>query len=167
MLARIARPRGVRGEVVADGPMESPDRLLGFPRLYLFPPGEPVKLERAWMHEGRLVLKFEGVDSRNDCERLRNAELRIPLEDRPATAEGEYYYSDLVGCRLIDRATGRDEGEVTSWQEGGGPVLLEVRREGAKEPMLVPFAQAICEEVDLAGRRIFVHLPDGLKDLEP
>lgn len=165
-LARIARPRGIRGEVISDGPGD-PDQLLGFPRLYLFPPGEPAELESVWMHDGRLVLKFRGCDSMNDAEKLRGAEVRIPLEDRPPAEDGEYYFADLVGCRLIERATGNDAGEVTGWQNFGGPVLLEVARPGAKEPMLVPFAKSICVEVDLAGRRILVDLPEGLKELEP
>lgn len=166
-LARVARPRGVRGEVIADGGIENPERLLQFPRTYLFPPGEPVKLESAWVHDGRLVLKFRGIDSRNAAEALRDAELRIPLEDRPEPEAGEYYLADLVGCRLVDRASGRDEGEVVAWQELGGPVVLEVQRPGAEGPMLVPFAKAICREIDLAGRRILVDLPGGLKELQP
>jgi ribosomal 30S subunit maturation factor RimM len=70
----------------------------------------------------------------------------------------------LVGCKLIDRATGELLGEVAGVRESGGPVLLEVPREGA-DPMLVPFAKAICVEIDPAGRRIVVDLPEGLKDL--
>lgn len=166
-LARIARPRGVRGEVIADGDTANPEKLLEFRLIHLFPPGDKVELESAWVHSGRLVLKLRGINSMTDAERLRNCELRIPLEDRPPAGEGEYYFADLVGCRLIERATGEDEGEVIGWQDCGGPVVLEVKRPGAEEPMLVPFAKAICQEVDLAGRRILVNLPQGLKELEP
>jgi ribosomal 30S subunit maturation factor RimM len=42
-------------------------------------------------------------------------------------------------------------------------MLLEVERQG--EPLLVPFARAICVEIDVGRRRIVVDLPEGLKEL--
>jgi ribosomal 30S subunit maturation factor RimM len=49
---------------------------------------------------------------------------------------------------------------VTRFEESGGSGLLVVGKD-----LLVPFARAICVEIDLAGRRIVVDLPEGLKDL--
>jgi ribosomal 30S subunit maturation factor RimM len=56
-------------------------------------------------------------------------------------------------------------GEVTGWLEAGGPPLLEVSRPGRREPLLVPFAAGMLARVDLAGKRLEVDLPDGLKEL--
>jgi ribosomal 30S subunit maturation factor RimM len=33
------------------------------------------------------------------------------------------------------------------------------------EDLMIPFARAICVEIDPAARRIAVELPEGLKDL--
>lgn len=164
-LARIARPRGLKGEVVADGPAEDPAGFLRFPRVHLFPPGDRVELEAVWVHDGRLVLKFRGVDSMSDAERLRGCEVRIPMEDRPPPPNGEYYFEDLLGCRVSKRGSGVEVGVVSNWMDCGGPVLLEVERPG-REPLLVPLVKAICLEVDTAARRIVVELPEGLEELE-
>ena len=121
------------------------------------------EIESVWDHRGRLVFKFRGVDSITDAEALAGAEVRIPFEARRPLEENEYYQTDLVGCEVVERATGRRLGVVSGWKECGGPPLLEVEREG--EPLLIPFARAICVEIDAAGRRIAVDLPEGLAEL--
>lgn len=164
-LARIVRPHGIRGEVVAEGDPAQAQQFTRYPRVFLHPEGGQVVVESARAHDGRLLLKLRGVDSMDEAGKLRGREMRIPLEDRPPAQENEVYYADLVGCRLIDRATGEDLGAVTGWQSHGGPVLLEVERAGPAGPMLVPFAASICREVDVAGKRILADLPEGLKEL--
>jgi 16S rRNA processing protein RimM len=125
--------------------------------------GRDFEIESVWEQKGRLIFKFRGIDSISDAETLRGAEVRIPFAERLALSEGEYFQSDLVGCEMIDRGTGERVGVVTGFQEFGGPSLLEV--ETAGKPLLVPFARAICVEIDVANRRILADLPEGLLDL--
>lgn len=121
-------------------------------------------MERLWTHGGRLIFKFVGVDSISDAEKLEGFEVTIPAEERAVLPEGEYYQSDLVGCEVVDLVSGRSFGVVSGWQEHGGPALLEVRDSNGKE-ILIPFARAICKEIDPVARRIGVELPEGLDDL--
>jgi len=139
------------------------DNLLDFPTLVLIPGERPVELEEAWPHQGRLVLKFREINSVEQAETLRNAELCIPRQDRPAAPEGEFFFSDLIGCSVIEMKTGEELGRVTDCQEYGGPLILEVKA-GDRE-LLIPFANAICKVVDPANKRIEVDLPEGLKEL--
>ena len=46
---------------------------------------------------------------------------------------------------------------------GGGGVLLNVKRADGKE-YEVPFAAAICTEIDIAGKKIVVQLPEGIDE---
>jgi len=123
----------------------------------------PMEVERTWMHGGQLIFKFKGVDTISDAERLAGADVSIPLDQRPAPPEGEYYQSDLLGCEVFD-PTGRHLGTVEAWQETPGTLLLEVRTPDHKE-MLIPFAKSICTKIDQEQRRIEVTLPEGLEDL--
>lgn len=123
-----------------------------------------VEIESVWQHRGALVFKFRGVDSISEAEALARHEVRIPIESRARLPEGEFYQSDLIGCEVVERGGG-PVGVVSGWREVGGPALLEVEAPGRREPMLVPFAKAICVEIDPAARRIVVELPEGLKDL--
>ncbi|MFB3778971.1 MAG: ribosome maturation factor RimM [Bryobacteraceae bacterium] len=169
-VARVVAPRGNRGEVAAVPLSDLPGRFQELREVYLCDAGATGQqhrrfaVEEAWEHRGRIVLKLRGVETISEAERLRGCEVRIPLASRPELPAGEYYQSDLVGCELIERSSGRRVGRVKGWQQHGGPALLEVEGDGGEE-LLVPFARSICVEIDAPGRRVLVDLPEGLKDL--
>jgi 16S rRNA processing protein RimM len=165
-IARIVKARGIHGEVAAESLTVHPDRFTGLATARLFDPGQdqpgpPVQVENAWQHGDRVILKFSGVDSMSDAERLAGMELRIPLADRPPAPEGEYYQTDLIGCAVVGR-DGAEIGRVAAVQSCGGPDLLVVQ---AERELLVPFIRPVCVEIDVSARRIVVELPKGLEEL--
>jgi 16S rRNA processing protein RimM len=121
-----------------------------------------LQVERVWDHAGTLIFKFQGLNSINDVEKYRGAEVQVPAAERVALEPGEYFYSDLTGCELRDRVTNRLIGRVTDMVEYGGPPLLEI--DGGR--VLVPFVKAICTDIRPADRVILADLPEGLEDLE-
>ncbi len=160
-IAVLGKTRGNRGEITAWALSSKPERYQSLQEVHLFgSAGERFEVESTWFHQGTLVFKFRGVDSISDAERLTGLEVRIPLSQRMPLEPGEFFQSDLVGCEVVDRRTGESLGRVSGWQDSGGPGLLVV--EGH---LLIPFARAICVEIDPAARRIAVELPEGLKDL--
>lgn len=122
-----------------------------------------MEIEHVWMHGADVILKFKGIDTISDAERLRGCDVVIPFSERAELSEGEYYQSDLVGCEVTS-SDGRLLGVVMDWQETGGTPLVEVRRPDGKD-LLVPFAKSIFTKIDLEQRRIEVDLPEGLEDL--
>jgi 16S rRNA processing protein RimM len=163
-LAVLRRARGIRGELVAESLGSEPDRFSPGLAVTLFADlkaerGRVVELERSWMHQDSLILKFRGIDTRSEAETLQGMFVCIPEELRPPLAKGQVYLDDLIGCEVVG-SDGRRIGSVTGWQDIGGPVLLEVGPD-----LLIPYVPAICREVDVAGRRIAVDLPEGLEDL--
>lgn len=128
-------------------------------------PGQPCEVESVWEHRGMLVFKFGGIDTRNEAELLRGAEVRIPISERPPLPDGEYYYSDLVGCEVVEAGTEERLGSVTGWTEAGGAGLLHVEVPGRADELLIPLSRSICIEIDTAAKRIVVDLPEGLKEL--
>ncbi len=119
----------------------------------------PMEVENTWMHGDHLILKFKGVDTISDAEKLAGADVAIPFEQRAELAEEEVYQSDLIGCEVVD-ATGRLLGIVEDFEETGGTPLLRVG-----ENLLIPFAKSICTKIDLEHKQITVNPPDGLLDL--
>lgn len=167
-LATLVRPRGLKGELVAEaGGDWSPAQLLEFAGTFLHPSGRPVRLSQAWEHHGkpagRIVLKLEGVDTIEQAEPLRGQELSIPGGERPAVPEGEFYIGDLAGCRVIHCLSGLEIGTVAGCLHYGGPMLLRVST-GSGE-VLIPFVNAICREIDVQAKRILVDPPEGLLEL--
>ena len=159
-VAVLGRTRGNRGEVTALPLSSKPERYEELKEVFLFGSGERFEVESTWFHQASLVFKFKGIDSISDAERLAGAEVRVPKSQRAALEPGEYFQSDLVGCEVVDRRTGQSYGRVRAWQDGGGSGLLEV-----EDGLLIPFARAICVEIDPGSKRIAVELPEGLKDL--
>ncbi len=171
VLAEIHRPRGIRGELVARSLTDVPGRLKELKAAWVqLADGSDleVTLEEAWEHKGGWVFKFGGVDTVNDAERFKGADLWVPRSERALLPDGEYYESDLLGCPVLDRASGQVIGTVSGWQHYGGPALMEVTRTGeakAGREVLVPFVPAIFRKVDLEARTIEVDLPEGLLEL--
>jgi 16S rRNA processing protein RimM len=141
-----------------------PERYQGLRRAFVG--GTEYAVERVWYHKERPIFKFQGVDSISAAEALAGKDVCVPAEDRLKLPEGEYFFSDLVGCRVVDAASGAQVGTVSGWQEigPGSPVLLEVDA-GGRDPVLVPFASKLLKKIDVKGREIRVELPEGLAEL--
>lgn len=159
-IAALGRARGNKGEVLALPLSSHLERFDGLQEVFLFGSGERYEVENLWWHDGRLVLKFKGIDSISQAELLTGAEVRVPQDKGIQLEAGEYFQADLVGCEVIERATGERVGVVASFLETGGPGLLDLG-----EDLLIPFARSICVEIDPAAKRILVDLPDGLKEI--
>ena len=166
-VALLGKTRGNRGDLTALALSDKPERYQSLKTVYLFREGgagrlsgDPLEVESAWFHQGGLILKFRGVDTISDAERLSRAEVRVPVRERTPLDAGEYFQSDLIGCEVVDRRTGESLGRVLALQDGGPAGLLAVEGD-----LLIPFARSICVRIDTVARRIEVELPEGLKDL--
>jgi 16S rRNA processing protein RimM len=115
------------------------------------------------------VFKFEGIDSMSDAEAWHGAGILVAAEDVAKPEEGAYSYAELVGSRVMklvanEPGSGELIGIVEGIEEFGGPPLLRVRASDGRE-ILIPFARAICKQIDPAAKTIGVELPEGLLDL--
>lgn len=120
-------------------------------------------LESHWIHKGRVVLKFARVDSINDAELLRGFDVVIPASERTELDDGSVYISDLIGCEVIDLASGaRSIGMIADVDREAS--LLIVRTAKGVEHW-IPFAQAYLARMNIAARRIEMRLPEGLLEI--
>jgi 16S rRNA processing protein RimM len=158
-VALLGKTRGNRGEITAVSLSSKPERFENLRTVHLFGTGEKYEVESTWFHDATLIFKFRGVDSISEAEKLSGSEVRVPFSERVTLEPDEYFETDIVGCDVIDRRTGESLGRVSAWLDGGGAGLLEVG------DLLIPFARAICVEIDPGARRIAVELPEGLQDI--
>jgi 16S rRNA processing protein RimM len=159
-VAVLGKTRGNRGEILAFPLSSKPERFESLREVFLFGSGDRYQIESTWFHDGALVFKFRGIDTISAAEELRGAEVRVPKSQRIPLEAGEFFQSDLIGCEVVDQETGESLGRVSDWNESGGPGLLVM-----ESGLLIPFAHAICIEIDPEAKRIAVRLPEGLKDL--
>jgi 16S rRNA processing protein RimM len=168
-LARILRPRGLRGEVAATILTDFPERLTALHEVWLFDgrnPSKRAEVRRCWLSSsrgGQAIFHFTGIDSIEAAEPLRGLEVQIPADQRASLNEGNYYVSDLVGCEVWEQGAPAALGVVSDVEFPGGVPLLKVT--SGEEEILVPLAAEICVRIDPPAKRIEVILPDGLRDL--
>jgi 16S rRNA processing protein RimM len=183
-VAKIGRPQGVKGEVIADLLTDFPerfDRLVATPLFITNPRRQSCQLTLTnyWFHKGRVVLKFAGIDDRNQAEVLRDCSVQVPFQDAVVLPQDTYYEFDLVDCQVYT-VTGELIGKVASvWQTGAVPLLVVVstsatdavvattlptQEKPAKE-YLIPLAEDICPEIDITEKKIIINPPIGLLNL--
>lgn len=189
LLARILRPQGRKGEVLADLFTDFAERFSSRPDVWLAPAGfaetqdsggaaethEPqaAKVIAHWLptgrNAGRIVLQFSGVDSISTAEQLSGKEVLIPSEARMPLEEGAVYISDLMGCTVYDNGTAigvvedvefATTADGTRRLEDAAP-LLAVRTSNDRE-VLIPFAKQYLLEVNIEARSVRMTLPEGL-----
>jgi 16S rRNA processing protein RimM len=172
VVARLVRPQGRHGEVLADLLTDFPDRFVERKRLTLVtatnlkkPASRTMELENYWLHQGRIVFKFAGIDSINDAETLRGLEVAIPKAARAPLEEDAVYISDLIGCVLIDSRSGTTIGEISDVDRDSTATPLLVVESSASGQVLVPFAKAYHPKIDVQAKRIEMLLPEGLLEL--
>jgi 16S rRNA processing protein RimM len=168
-LARILRARGLRGEVAAEILTDFPERLPSLAEVWLDDGrGEPrrIRVERCWLSTskgGRAIFHFAGVDTVEAAEKLRGAEVQVPLDQRTQLGAGQYYVSDLIGCEVWEVGATAALGAVSDVEfPGAVPLLSVVTSDGE---ILVPLAAEFCVRIDVQAKRIDVVLPEGLRDL--
>ena len=168
-LARILRARGLRGEVAAEILTDFPERLPKLAEVWLDDGrGAPRRMgvERCWLSTskgGQAIFHFTGVDTVEAAEKLRGAEVQVPLEQRAQLGTGQYYVSDLIGCEVWETGATTALGAVGDVEFPGGVPLLSVVT--SKGEVLVPLAVEFCVRIDVRAKRIDVVLPEGLRDL--
>ena len=160
-VGRIVKAHGIRGEVVVEAVTNRPERFT--PGAVLYAGERALAVRRASPQGGpdpagritraRWIVGFEGVDDRNEAERLRDTVLSgEPLDH--ADDAGELWVHELVGSELLDSA-GRVLGRVTAVEANPASDLLVVDS-GALVPMVFV--------VEAAAGRVVVDPPPGLLD---
>lgn len=160
-VGRVARPQGIRGEVIIDPATDFPeDRYAEGASVYVERDGavEPLVVAASRMHAGRPVVRFEACASMDDAEMLRGQELRVPESELAELPENVWYHHQLLGSRVRTK-DGREVGTVTAISGPTERSILVV--EGPDGQALVPLVAEFCT-VDVAGKVVVIDPPEGL-----
>ena len=101
-IGRVVRPHGRHGEVVVEPWTDTPERFPQLRRAYLRRGASDteVKVAGCRAHQGRYLLKLEGVDSIDEAEQLRDGQLTIDESELPELPDGSYYHHELIGMEV-------------------------------------------------------------------
>jgi 16S rRNA processing protein RimM len=151
-VGRIARPHGLRGDVVVSLSTTESDRLSPGSRLWIG--NRPVVVVASRPHQHRWIVSFEGVASVEAAQDLRGALLQA---DAVAGQGDDLWVHELIGATVVD-VSGRAHGRVTAVVANPASDLLEL-----DSGMLVPLRFVVGGvEIDGDERTVRVDPPVGL-----
>jgi len=164
LIGKVTSPVGLKGEVRV---YNYSDRIQVWEETEEIIVGDrPRSVEKMREQKNMLVIKFSGIDSREDAEAIRNAELFVTEDDLPQLEEGEIYIRDLIGMEVVEAPDpeGKLIGKVEEVIDNEFQDILKVRTPDGKEVM-IPAVEPILVEVDEEKGTILADLPEGLLDL--
>ena len=104
LLGEIVRPQGIRGEVKVRHYTDDPDRFYDLEVVFL-KRGEnydELNVEDARVQGDDVYLKLEGIDDRNEAEKLRNIQLWVDRDNAVELGEDEVFIADILGAKAFD-----------------------------------------------------------------
>jgi len=157
VMGRIVGAQGILGWVKVQTFTEYLDGLLDYDAWYLGNDKQPwrkVEVLEANVHGKIIIAKLPDILDRTTAEQCKGLLVAIHRDSLPEQAEGEYYWSDLIGLKVLNLA---DEvlGTVDTLLETGANDVLSVRDAEGKE-RLIPFIASVIQGVNLAEKTIRV-----------
>lgn len=169
VLGEIMGPHGLDGEVRVRIASDDPEPILDAEAVWLGrdatdPEARRVRVKGCGLgRKGEVRVRFDGISNREAVSRLVGLVVTAPSSQLPTLPEGDYYWYQLIGCR-VESESGEQVGTVREiWETGAHDVLMVEDEEGVRR--LIPTAAALMKSVDLQSRRIVVADLPGL--LEP
>lgn len=166
-VGRLRKPHGLKGEfaifpLTAEPEMVfAPGRRLVRMGLDGAVLGEPIEVERSRGYHREWLVKFRGLEARDETDNWRGQFLGAPAEELTPPAEGEVYLHELEGF-AVRGEDGTAYGLVSGLIELPAGVALEVQ--GPRREFLLPFIKQFVREVRRDDRVLVVVLPEGLLD---
>jgi 16S rRNA processing protein RimM len=159
-IARVLAPHGIRGELKCAVLTDYPRRFASTKRVHLGPQRQPFTVERARLQGHFVLLKLEGLDSRDDADRWRNAIVQVPEAERVRLPRGHYFWEDIIGLEVCDEEGAR-LGRIRDIIQTGANDVYVVDTEPGE--LLVPAIKDVVKRIDPARGEMTVHLLEGMR----
>ncbi len=168
LVGRLRKPHGLKGDCavfpLTDEPEQvfAPGRRVWLRDLAGTTVAGPLTIARSRKYHREWLVAFRDHERIEAVEPYRGTFLAAEASELRALEPGEVYLHELVGFAVRDLADA-PFGVVSGLEEGPTGVMLTVQ--GPRREYLLPFRKEFVREVDRAGRRLVVDLPEGLLDL--
>ncbi len=157
LVGRIGRAHGILGEATIEVRTDDPENRFAIgARLQTDKHGE-LKIISGRVHNGILLLGFEGITDRNGIEKFKDTLLYSEVDIDAESEEDDYHVLQLIGC-IAYLESGEKFGEVSDVVNLPGQDLLAITT--AHGETLIPFVHQLVPVVDIKAKRMTVIPPD-------
>jgi 16S rRNA processing protein RimM len=143
VIGEVAGPFGVRGEIKVQPLTDFPERYKELKHVFLGSERHEHAVIGSRMHQGRILLKIQGIDTSEQVVALGHAEISLPRAEAVALPEGSYYLDDLIGVR-VRTTDDEDVGPITDVLRTGSNDVWVVER-GMQSVLIPAIADAVHE----------------------
>jgi 16S rRNA processing protein RimM len=159
----VMRPHGIRGEVAVDLKQDLLACIAEKSEIRVSSRDgaeRHLRVERVREHKGRLIIKFEGVDTREGAEQLRAFTIWLTREQIGPLEGDRWFVQDVLGMD-VDTDEGEHLGKVAEVMHMPANDVFVVRGEGGE--ILLPVIADVIVDVDVEAGKMLVHLMEGLR----
>ncbi|NCV79992.1 MAG: ribosome maturation factor RimM [Actinobacteria bacterium] len=157
LVGRIGRAHGILGEATIEVRTDEPDRRFAIGAVVQTDTHGELTITSGRVHNGILLLGFNGITDRNGIEKLRNTLLYADVDiNEENDDEDEYHVMQLIGCQAV-LESGELFGEVTDVINLPGQDLLAIKTSNGEQ--LIPFVHQLVPTVDVKNKKVIVIPP--------
>lgn len=159
-VGKIVNTQGIRGDVRV---IPLTDYINRFGDLkYVYLNDEKLikqEIESVSYHKSFVLLKFRGIDSMSDAEKLKDNYILVDRRNAVKLPEGRYFICDLIGLKVYDIGGG-SLGEIVDVISTGSNDVYVTRMDDRE--ILIPALKTVVMDINIEEGRMTVHLPEGL-----
>ena len=163
-VGKIVNTHGVKGEVRVIRITDFEERFAPDSELYAVHENEgssiPLVVDGHRKHKNFDLLHFEGYNSLNEAEKLKDAMLKVKEDQLSSLEEGEFYYHQVIGC-MVFTLEGEELGPVEEILSPGANDVWVIRRKNQKD-LLIPYIEEVVKTVDVKEKKIFIDPMEGM-----
>ncbi len=159
-IGQVTGATGIRGEIKVYDYGDDPGRYSSFDELVIA--DTAYRVQKAGTRKNLVVLKLEGVDTRDDAEKMRGMDVMIDEDRLPDLPEGTYYIKDLISFDVVDEE-GRHVGVLTDILTNTPQRLYVVKTDEGREAY-VPGVDEYIRDIDTDRKTITIRVIEGLID---
>ena len=113
-------------------------------------------------HKNFLLVKFEGIDSVEEAEKLKNLQIKIDSDEVGELEENEFYFHQIIGCEVFDE-NDKNLGEIIDILTPGANDVWVIKGENGKE-ILIPYIEDVVKKIDITSKKVNIEVMEGLID---
>lgn len=163
VVGKILKPHGLAGEVRVESLTDKPDRFSPGQRLFIVDRRTRTKkvIESSRMTAKGFLIKFEGLDSRNEVESLNGTSLQIKREEAKSLGKDEFFVDDIIGMDVFED-DGNHLGVICGIMETGSNDVYIIKTKTGEE--LLPATKEVVREVSVEQKKMIIHVLPGLME---
>ncbi len=160
LIGRLQKSHGIHGEITMRVITDFPERIRRGKVIYVGADFQAHKITGKRWKNDLILLKLEGFENPESLRDLVGKDAFSAVKDLPPLPEGKFYHHQLIGLQVFEGE--EDLGMLAAIMETGANEVYIIDQANGSE-LLIPAIPEVILKIDLAQKRMDVHLLEGLR----